>query len=197
VVWCGRLQRWKGAHVFLEAAARVRRDVPAARFLVVGGALFGLEAAYEGELHALARGLGLGEDVRFTGQQADPGPFLAAADVIVHSSVCPEAFGLVVLEGMAHGKPVVASAAGGPEEIVEPGVTGRLVPPNDADALAQALITLMRDDSLRAEMGRAARERAERCFSVGAMMRRIETLYGELLGNAPTFHSDQARRWTV
>ena len=121
VVWCGRLQRWKGAHLFLEAAARVRRARPDTRFVVVGGALFGLEPGYAQTLDARAAALGLADAVRFTGHLDDPAPELAAAALVVHSAIRPEPFGLVIVEAMLAGRAVVAPAEGGPAEIVESG----------------------------------------------------------------------------
>lgn len=180
-VWCGRLQRWKGAHVFLRAAAIARQAIPSAQFVIVGGSLMGLEPDHASDLRALARTLGLESAVRFTGQQADVWPFLAGADVVVHSSIAPEPFGLVILEAMLAGRAVIASAEGGPLEIVEPEVTGLLVPPGDAAALGAALVRLLGDPAATARMGRDGRRRAERHFSAAAMTTRIEALYDEVL----------------
>jgi len=181
-VWCGRLQRWKGAHVFLRAAAIVRQSIPGARFVVVGGTLMGLEPECESDLRALRRTLGLESAVRFVGHQHDVMPFFAQADVVVHSSTSPEPFGLVILEAMLAGKPVVASAIGGPLEIVEPDVTGLLVPPGDAAALGAAIVRLFRDSGERARMGAAGRLRAEQEFDAATMTRRFEALYAEVIG---------------
>lgn len=180
-VWVGRLQRWKGAHVFLRAAALVRRAIPDARFIVVGGTLLGLEPEYAAELRDLARALDLESAVLFAGHQPSVAPFLRDADVVVHSSIAPEPFGLVILEAMLAGKPVVASAEGGPLEIVEPELTGLLVPPGDAEALGAALLRLFQDSGLRARMGAAGRARAEQRFSAKTMAREFETLYAALL----------------
>jgi len=180
-LWCGRLQRWKGAHVFVRAAAIARQSIPSARFVVVGGTLMGLEPDYESDLRALARTLGLESAIQFVGQQMDVWPFLAQADVVVHSSIAPEPFGLVILEAMLAGRPVIASADGGPLEIVEPEVTGLLVPPGDAAALGAALVRLLGDAAAATRMGTDGRRRAERHFSAAAMTRRIETLYDEVL----------------
>jgi len=180
VVWCGRLQRWKGAHVFLAAAARVCRHRPDTRFVVVGGTMFGLEPDYARELDRLAAREGLGGAVRFTGHLTDAWPELRRADVVVHSAVRPEPFGLVVVEAMLAGRAVVASAAGGPAEIVEDGATGLLTPPGDADALAAAIERLLDDDELRARLGRAARAAARARFSARGMASRFEDLYDSL-----------------
>ncbi len=181
VVWCGRLQRWKGAHVFLDAAARVHRRRPATRFVVVGGPLFGLEPDYADGLERLAARHALGAAVRFTGHLDDPWPELRRADVVVHSAVRPEPFGLVVVEAMLAGRAVVAAAVGGPAEIVEDGVTGLLTPPGNADSLARAIERLLDDDALRARLGRAACDAARERFSPRGMASRFEDLYASLV----------------
>lgn len=180
VVWSGRLQRWKGAHLFLETARLVKYVHPSAHFWIVGGTLFGMEPEYAGELEARAEALGLGGDVTFTGHVPDAKPFLAAADVAVHCSVRPEPFGLVVAEAMAQGRAVVAFDAGGPGEMIESGVSGRLVAPGDIEALAAAINDLLARPDLRARIGEAARRRA-RYFSVGAMVQRMHEVYDTVL----------------
>ena len=86
-----------------------------------------------------------------------------------------------LLEAMAAGLPVVATAVGGTPEVVVNGVTGILVPPRDPNTLAQAVTRLLRDPALRRKMGRAGRERVERFFSVERMVRATEALYEELV----------------
>ena len=95
----------------------------------------------------------------------------------MHASVEPEPFGLVLVEAMAAGKPVVATAQGGPLEIVEEGITGFLVPPGDAEALAGALGKLLADEGLGRRMGEAGRQRAWERFSVERMVRELEEVY--------------------
>jgi len=180
VLWCGRLQRWKGAHLFIEAAARVHRARPAARFSVVGGSLFGLETGYARELRDQAAALNVGDVVSFAGHVEDVATRLAQAEVVVHSSIRPEPFGLVILEAMLAGKPVVAPAAGGPLDLIEPEVTGLLVPPRDPEALARAITRLLDDADLRRRLGAAARSRATSTFSAATMARRFEALYDSL-----------------
>ncbi|MFP5380022.1 MAG: glycosyltransferase, partial [Vicinamibacteria bacterium] len=135
----GRLQRWKGADVFLRAAARTAQAHDCLRYLVVGGALFGREAGYAASLPSTASALGLNGEVRFTGHRLDATALMAASDIVVHCSTRPEPFGLVVAEGMALGKAVIATRTGGPEEMIEHRRTGLLVPPGDHAALAAAL----------------------------------------------------------
>lgn len=180
VLWCGRLQRWKGAHVFVRAAALVQKKLAEARFLVVGGSLFGLEPRYPQELRSLAKELQIDARLRFAGHREDVGRLMAASDIVVQSSIAPEPFGMVLLEAMVRGKPVIASDAGGPREIVLAGETGLLVPPNDAAALADAILKVLDDLGLGRKIGEAGRRRVEECFGIRTMIGKIEALYDAL-----------------
>lgn len=181
VVWCGRLQRWKGAHVFLDAARLIREAHPDARFWVVGGTLFGKEPEYATELQEQASRPPLAGTVTLTGHVPDARPYIAAADVVVHSSISPEPFGLVIAEALAEGKPIVAFDEGGPAEMIESGRSGRLVAPGDTDAMAEAIDELLRRPELRARIAEGARQRA-RHFGVEAMLRRMQFAYEEVAG---------------
>ncbi len=172
VVWCGRLQAWKGADVFLRVAQAVRAAHPAARFVIVGDALFGLEPHYPAQLRALASSLGLAEAVTFVGQVEDARPWMAAARVVVHSSVRPEPFGLVVVEAMMQARPVVAFARGGPAEILAGG-GGVLVPPDDEAAMARAIVELIASPAHASRLGDAARAHAVERFDAGRMVARV------------------------
>jgi len=181
VTMVGRLQRWKGQHVFLEAARAVSRRCPDARFLVVGDELFGLEADYLPLLRRLADQDGLAGRVTFTGQRDDVRCVLAASDVLVHASILPEPFGQVIVEAMAQGKAVIASAAGGPLEIIDHGLNGLLTPPGDAAALGEAIIALLDDHERRVSRGIAARLTVEHRFTVPLMVARFARFYDAVL----------------
>lgn len=155
----GRLQPWKGQDVFLRAAALVAERHPQVRYIVAGGAILGWEGDYPDELRRLARELGLAQRVHFSGHQDDVYPWFDALDVVVHASL-GEPFGLVLVEAMALAKPLVATAAGGPLEIVEDGVSGLLVPPGQAEPLAAAVSRVLDDAELAARLGEAAAGRA-------------------------------------
>lgn len=180
ILMVSRLQRWKGIHIFLDAAAHVARKHPDACFLVVGGTLFGLEEDYPLQLQQQVEHLRLGHAVRFTGFQSDVFPFYSASDIVVHSSIEPEPFGMVLLEAMACERPVVASDSGGPREIVRNGVTGLLVPPEDAERLAHAILSLLDDPDRRVRMGQAGAERVRHCFSAERMARELEAIYEQV-----------------
>jgi glycosyltransferase involved in cell wall biosynthesis len=160
----GRVQPWKGQHVFLEAAARVVPRFPECRFVLVGGSLFGLDEEYAKELRARADRPDLRGRVIFAGHREDTNALMNACDVVVHASVKPEPWGLVVAEAMAAGRAVVAAAAGGPLEMIDPGNTGLLTPPGDASALAMAIETLLADPARRDLIGKAARIHAAARF---------------------------------
>lgn len=175
VVWCGRLQRWKGAHVFLRAAQLVRARRPDARFFVVGDALFGMEPEYPTQVRALATELGLDDCVTFTGHVSDARPWLSSASVVVHSSTREDPFPLVVLEAMMQGRVVVAFARGGPGEALDD-TCGVLVAPDDEAALAQGIARVLDAPEEAARMGAAARVKALDVFDVDRMVRRVETI---------------------
>lgn len=157
----GRLAPWKGQHVFLEAFSHALGGTDA-RAVLVGGALFG-EEAYEESLRRLLESLGVSDQVELRGHSDDVAQELTGFDVLVHASTIPEPFGQVVAEGMAAGLPVVASAAGGPAELITDGVDGILVAPGDVSGLTKTLSELAVDLLLRSRLGAAARGSIEHC----------------------------------
>lgn len=173
---------WKGHLLFLEIMARlVQRGLPAAG-LIVGGSIYETDGhqEYEDEVRARCQALGLADRVIFTGYQDCVADFLSAADLLVHPPIRPEPFGRAVIEAMALAKPVVAAAAGGVVEIVEPGVTGLLVPPGDVEAFAQAIQSLLGDAQRRSAMGERGRRRVAQQFSPNTHSAQVESVYQEV-----------------
>jgi glycosyltransferase involved in cell wall biosynthesis len=160
----GRISRWKGQHVFLKAIARL----PQVNAIVVGGSLFD-EEAYEKSVRQLAKELGIEHRVTFTGHVSDVMTRMAACDVVAHCSTAPEPFGLVIVQAMLAGVPVIASDAGGAREIVTEGRTGQLTPLQDDAALANAIRRYLDDPRWSIDLAREARERAKEKFSGAAM----------------------------
>lgn len=179
----GRLQRWKGAEVFLRAAARVGDADPSARFLIVGGALFGREQRYAEGLPDLAASLGLEDRLRFAGHRDDALQLMASSDSIVHCSLRPDPFPTVVLEASCLGVPIVATRTRGPEEVIEHGRTGLLVAPGDADDLASNLLRLA-DPATRQRLGSTARREGLVRFRAQRMATEFTDHWTELVGGA-------------
>jgi D-inositol-3-phosphate glycosyltransferase len=177
VVWCGRLQHWKGPHHFIAAAAAIHRARPDVRFAIVGGTLFGLEPDYRDLLERLVDEAQLGGVLEFTGHVADARPWLRAATLLVHCSDAPEPFGLVMAEAMMQERPVVAFRRGGASEIVADHETGRLVTPRDPLALASAVLDILGDPARQHAMGRAGRVRALTFFNADRMAAAVSGVY--------------------
>jgi glycosyltransferase involved in cell wall biosynthesis len=155
VVMPGRLTEWKGQSVLLRAIALLsRQDV----CCVLIGSDQG-RTKYTMELEKLSESLGIADRVRIIGQVEDIPAALMLSDVVVHASTQAEAFGRVVIEAQAMGRPVIATNLGGPSETVEHGVTGWLTAPGDVDALVAALEEALSTDA-RARVALGARARA-------------------------------------
>lgn len=175
-----RLASWKGQHVLIEALTKL----PNVQALLVGEALFG-EDDYANTLKERVTQLGLENRVHFLGFRQDIPQLMNISDVIVHTSVAPEPFGRVVVEGMLAKKPVIASKAGGVLEIIEDGESGLLVEPGDSQALASALKRVLSHSSLSQDLGHAGSERAQTLFSVDAMRRGLQEGIAEVLSEKP------------
>jgi glycosyltransferase involved in cell wall biosynthesis len=178
-----RLDPWKGLEVFLQAAKLVSERVPSAHFLVVGDAPQGFEVYKQG-MQSLANNLGLDGRVHFLGwryQLDDIPEVMAALTVLCHTPLRPEPFGLVLIEAMAVGRPVVAPRAGGPADIVLDGTTGYLVPPSDVGSFADRLCLLVEDPSQAARMGTAARERVVDRYSSERFASRLAEMYSRVI----------------
>jgi glycosyltransferase involved in cell wall biosynthesis len=161
----GRLAEQKGIDIAVRALARIREHEPAAVLVVLG------EGPERTRLEALA-----GEGVYLPGRVGDVTSWYRRAELIVHPARW-EGFGLALLEAMLAGKPVVATQASSAPEIVADGQTGLLVPPEDPDALARAVIELLADPQTAASMGQAGLVRAGAEFSVAQMAERTAGVY--------------------
>jgi glycosyltransferase involved in cell wall biosynthesis len=168
-----RLDAQKGHRVFFEAIPQV----PDAVFLLAG------EGPEREGLEALAAQRGIADRVRFLGRREDIPQLLAACDVFVLPSLY-EGSSLAVLEAMAAGIPIVSSAIGGTDELIEDGGSGLLVAPGDAEGLAAALRRVIGDPGLRESLAARARERVEAGLTREQMAARVSGVYRELLGEA-------------
>jgi glycosyltransferase involved in cell wall biosynthesis len=179
----GRLEPWKGQEIFLRAAARLAELHEDTRFMVVGGAILGWEGSYPDDLRRLAADLGIADRVHFAGHQPKVDRWYDALDVVIHASF-GEPFGLVLVETMALGKPLVATGVGGPLEIVEDGTSGLLVPPGDPDALAEAVGRILTDPMLASALSRGAADRSK-AFSEERMAEEFADLLTTVVADGP------------
>ncbi|HEX7124288.1 MAG TPA: glycosyltransferase [Thermodesulfobacteriota bacterium] len=168
-----RLVPVKGLDILLEAVRLLSDAVPDVRLLVVG------DGPLRAPLEARAAALGLAGRTWFVGHRPDVPRWLAAMDVFVLPSLA-EGLPMSLLEAMAGGRPVVASRVGGVPEVVRDGIEGRLVPPGDPRALADACLALATDADARAALGAAARRRVAEAFTIDATGPRYVALYRRL-----------------
>lgn len=172
----GNIQEWKGQAVLVEAMGKIAAEFPDAVCLMAGGVHRAGEE-YCAAMRERIEQLGLKDRVRLLGFRNDVPDLINAVDVVVHASVRPEPFGRVILEGMLAGKLVIATDAGGVRELIEDDQTGRLVPPGDADALADCLRIGLQDPTRSAAIGRNARDWATRKFSLKSHVDEMSALY--------------------
>jgi glycosyltransferase involved in cell wall biosynthesis len=177
VATLGRLVPIKGFDLVLEALPALAAAVPTARLLVIG------DGPLRGDLERRAETLGMSPRLTITGARTDVPAVLAAADVLAAPSR-NEGMGRAIVEAMALGLPVVGARVGGIPAVIADGESGCLVEPENAAALAGALIGLALDDRLRAKLGEAAAERAD-LFSTEVSAARLLAVYASLIGAAP------------
>ncbi len=161
----GRLAEWKGQHIAIEAISRMA----GVHLLLVGDALFG-EQAYAARLHAQVAALGIADRVHFLGFRTDVPCLMRMVDIVAHTSIAAEPFGRVIVEGMLARRPVVATRAGGVEEIIVSRQTGVLVEPGDVTELTTVLRGLLAEPAVADLMAREGRRAAESKFTVAAMV---------------------------
>lgn len=180
---CAVLARWKGQDIFLDAAAKLLKEGRELRFAVIGGPIYDTvgDRDYAKFLEEHAQNLGIREYVEFTGFTRDPFLYMRDLTVQVHASVRPEPFGRVIIEAWQAEVPVVAAAAGGILEIIEPEQTGLLYQPGDSSALAQAIARCLDNPSLRNLLISRGALQATNRFSLAAHAAEIGRIYTSLL----------------
>ncbi|MDD5019194.1 MAG: lipopolysaccharide heptosyltransferase II [Candidatus Omnitrophica bacterium] len=176
----GRITPIKGQVYFLKALARVLREAPYVTGWVVGGISPGKDNYME-ELEVWTRRLGLSGTVSFLGNRRDIPEVLEGLDALVMPSIAEESFGRVVVEAQAVGVPVIASRVGGVVEIIEDGRDGLLVFPKDDEAIAQAVVRLVRDPGLSGRLAEAGRRKVEEKYSLDKMAGDTLAVYQEAL----------------
>ncbi len=173
----GQISRLKGHDVFLNAASIVLKKAQKVKFLIIGEVR---RERDQGLCEALINKLNLRENVIFAGFRNDIANVMSTIDILAFPTI-KESFGRSAIEAMALAKPVVASNVGGVPEIVSHGKTGILVPPGDAEELANGLLELINNKKKREDMGKEGFKVVREKFDIKDMMNKIENMYKELL----------------
>ena len=175
----GRVTNWKGQKEFLRTAIQLLTEFPNLRVYVVGDASDG-DQSYFQECLEIACNSQYPDNFVFTGRVSDVASFYRKCTVVVHASTWPEPFGMVLIEAMAEGRPVVASIYGAASEIVQDGIDGYVVDPLDIRAVAARVSTLLRDTELATRMGRHGRIKIRTSYGPDEATRHFTRLYSEV-----------------
>ncbi len=180
----GRVTHWKGQLEFLRAAMHVLPQFPSLRVYIVGDASDGdpryFEACYE-----FARSSPYADQIEFTGLVTDVAAYYRMCTVVVHSSTSPEPFGMVLIEAMAEARPVVASIFGAASEIIQDGVEGYLVDPNNSHQMADRIVKLLFNPKLATEMGLKGYDKVHTTYDPDKATGLFERLYFKVAQSAP------------
>lgn len=178
----GNYQEWKGQLTVIKAVDILRRNYPDLVCLLIGSVSKFQEKDmhYFEDLKMEISCRGLKKNVIMTGYRSDVANLVNALDILIHASIAPEPFGRVILEGMTLAKPVIATNMGGPKEIIEDGVSGILVPPEDPQALAGQIDFLLRNQKVRATIGINGLQRVNERFNINTLSVNMSNMYSEI-----------------
>jgi len=177
-----RMTPLKGHLHFMKAMAKAARAIPDLKIWVVGSAPPSKEA-YKEQVEVLTKRLGLWNCTEFLGTQRDIAAILSHLDLLVMATTTHEAFGRVVIEAQASGVPVVATAVGGVVDIIEDGKNGLLVPPADADRMADAAVRVFKDPAFARQLAESAYLKVKEKYNVELMVRNTLSVYEDALNN--------------
>ena len=173
------LRRMKGHNVLIDAAAQVLQQIPQAKFLIVGD--IPSASPVKANLEEQVARLGIGGSVIFTGYREDVPEILTALDCVVLSSTRDEGVPQSVAQALAMARPVVVTDVGATAELVENGVTGILVPPSNAAALAEGILSVLREPETASQRALSGQQRVRERYSVERMAEQVERLYERLV----------------
>ncbi len=177
-----KLVEQKGHENLIRAAPIVLKSFPNNRFMIVGGQLEGKHhEKYANYIKALPSKLGIKEKVIFTGYREDIQRIISASDIIVHCPMYPDPFPGVVLQGMAVGKPVIASNLGGACEQIEDGISGILIEPSNHNSLASAICSLLKNNEKRQNLGKIAAELVASKYTPDRFFKNLSKIYNEII----------------
>jgi len=177
----GNIKQWKGQDIAIRAMVHIKKRFPNLRCLLIGGSSQD-DKEYFDLVRNLVKSEGLEDNIIFTGQRRDVPSLINILSVLIHTSVLPEPFGRVLLEGMAMGKPIITPNIGAGPEIVADGKTGLVVKSGDPKDLARAILYLLEAPQKAEQMGKAGRDRLEKHFHINLCVTKVVKIYTELLG---------------
>lgn len=177
----GNISPLKGQMVFVEAVQKIAERRPNTVYVIVGDTITAADERYKRDLLGRINAGDLRNRVILTGFRSDAFRVLREFDILVHPPTLPESLGLVLLEAMYHGKPVIASDIGGIPEVVTGGVTGVLVKPRDPDELAQAIGDLLDRPDLRSHFGKQGKRILSERFDRKRIVEQLNDLYNRVL----------------
>lgn len=172
----GNIKEWKGQETIIRAMPPVLKKFPNTVCLLVGDTSHH-DQAYKNKLLHLINELGIEEQIIFTGYTRNVANYLSVMKIVIHTSIDPEPFGRVLIEGMSMKKPLLGTRAGAVPEIISENVTGYTFPPGDAETLSNQLLFLLSDEELAQKMGKAGYDRVIENFHINLHVQIIEQLY--------------------
>jgi glycosyltransferase involved in cell wall biosynthesis len=179
VIVVAQLYQPKGQHLVIEALSKLTVDFPKVKLYLVGDHVIAEYKSYRLELDRMIEEYGLQKNVQFTGWRSDALHIVSLMDILIHPSLS-EGFGRAVLEGMALGKPVIASSVGGLREIIKDGENGFLVEPGDPQMIAEKLRLLLRNKNLRDNLGKAARDTVFSEYLIQDKIVQLEEIWSDM-----------------
>jgi len=180
----GNFQEWKGQLTVINAVNILKDQYPGIKCLLIGGVSdkYKKDKEYFEKVKSKILELGLKENIIITGYRPDVPDLMHAFDLIIHSSIQPEPFGRVIIEGMCLEKAVIATDIGGAKEIIENGISGILIPPNRPDILKNKIEYLLKNKEIRKALGKNGFKKVTEKFSIEAFSININKCYKEVIG---------------
>jgi glycosyltransferase involved in cell wall biosynthesis len=181
-----RIDWWKGHEIFVEAMSRVIKEKENVKGIIIGGVAelhYKKSLDYLRSVKNLIRELGLENKVILTGHVEDMPRAISGLDLVVNATTTREPFGLTIIEGMAAGKPVIASELGGPKDIIIEGIHGRFVPPKNPTFLAKAIIDIIYDPDKAKMMGKCGKNHVLKNFTSQIQADKVQKVYMSVLKN--------------
>ena len=184
VALVGNFQKWKGQHIALNALKILLQNGLNIKLMLIGdfSEIENIGSGYYREVIKLIEKNELANNVIITGYRTDIPDLVNAADLVIHTSITPEPFGMVLIEAMSIGKVVISTDIGGPLEIIDSGRDGLLIPANNSEKLAEAIVETLQNQQLLNIIPENAKSKVVKRFSIQGQVKQLVDLYDKLLG---------------